>query len=45
MDSGLAINKPMTLSDGKEDDLTIAEEENRRTIKFDETEQSFSTKN
>ena len=38
MDSVLAIDKPMNIPDGKEADLAIVKEENRKIIKFDKTE-------
>ena len=44
-DRGLAIDKPMILPDGTENNITLAKEQKRRIINFDETEHSFTTKN
>ena len=45
IDSGLAIYKPMTLPDGTISDITMGEDELRRIINFDETDQPFTTQN
>ena len=44
VDSGLDIDKPMTIPDGTEAELTIGEGEKRRIITLDNKEHSFSIK-
>ena len=45
IESGLAIDKPITLQDGTEAELTIGETELRRIVNFDETDHPFTTEN
>ena len=43
MDSGLSINAPLELPNGIIAEITIAEEEKRQIVNFNETDHSFST--
>ena len=43
IDSGLAIDEPITLEDGTVSELTIGERESARIVNFDETDHPLST--
>ena len=43
IESGLAIDAPMTLEDGTVSELTIGERESARIVNFDETDHPLST--